>query len=399
MGASGSPYTTFTFKVNDGRAESEKSATMTVHVTERVIMAPSDTALVSNIGQADASRGAISTFDRAQEFTTGDNSDGYTLTSVEISLYRSTVSIGVPNVDFTVAIWSRSETGQPLASLGALTRPTFSASSTSRVYEFTTTGIDLDAETQYFVVVDSSGLSNSFSIQYTSSDSEDSGAASGWSIGDRSLYRNSTAVGDYSTFAESSKIRIRGTEVSNNTPPASDGAVTTSLNTAYAFAADDFNFADADAGDALEKVKIIILPGAGTLALTGVGVAPPAPANVVAAEVSGDGDGEPDLKVSFDPEPSVTSARVQWQRAGRNWANAEEYGFPLVARDHERGAACHQRPVFGSGLRCAGALGEPGGRGAVDDPDRCAYVRGVSQRGGAEPGADRMGRQQGVDVF
>ena len=75
--------------------------------------------------------------------------------------------------------------------------------------------------------------------------------------------------------------------------------------------------------------------------VTGVGVAPPAPANVVAAEVSGDGDGEPDLKVSFDPEPSATSWRMQWQRAGRNWANAEEYGLPLVARDHERGAARH----------------------------------------------------------
>ena len=60
-----------------------------------------------------------------------------------------------------------------------------------------------------------------------------------------------------------------------NTPPsASDGTVTTNEDTAYTFAAANFNFSDTDPGDTLESVEIITLPasGTGTLALSGTPV-------------------------------------------------------------------------------------------------------------------------------
>ena len=45
--------------------------------------------LVSNIGQAQDSISAIRSWDHAQGFTTGSNSAGYTLTSIEVQITTS----------------------------------------------------------------------------------------------------------------------------------------------------------------------------------------------------------------------------------------------------------------------------------------------------------------------
>ena len=58
----------------------------------------------------------------------------------------------------------------------------------------------------------------------------------------------------------------------NTAPTASDGTVTTAEDTAYEFGASDFNFADTDSGDVLERVKIVTLPAAGSLTLSGAAV-------------------------------------------------------------------------------------------------------------------------------
>ena len=59
---------------------------------------------------------------------------------------------------------------------------------------------------------------------------------------------------------------------SNVVPTASDGTVSTPPETDYAFVAADFNFADANSGDSLSSVRIVTLPGKGSLTLDGVGV-------------------------------------------------------------------------------------------------------------------------------
>ena len=58
----------------------------------------------------------------------------------------------------------------------------------------------------------------------------------------------------------------------NRAPTAAPSSVTMNANTTYTFVADDFNFADSDAEDALEKVKIVTLPNSGSLTLSGAAV-------------------------------------------------------------------------------------------------------------------------------
>ena len=55
----------------------------------------------------------------------------------------------------------------------------------------------------------------------------------------------------------------------NSAPTASNGTVTTDEDTAHAFEADNFNFADTDSGDTLALVEVVTLPLAGTLTLDG----------------------------------------------------------------------------------------------------------------------------------
>ena len=71
-----------------------------------------------------------------------------------------------------------------------------------------------------------------------------------------------------------------------NTPPtASDGPVTTNEDTLYAFAATDFGYLDDDS-DALASVKITGLPTAGTLKLDGTPITSALPKAVAAADVA-----------------------------------------------------------------------------------------------------------------
>ena len=58
----------------------------------------------------------------------------------------------------------------------------------------------------------------------------------------------------------------------NTAPRGANKTVTVKAGTAYAFDADDFGFADDDAGDTLESVRIVTLPALGTLALDGTEV-------------------------------------------------------------------------------------------------------------------------------
>ena len=163
-------------------------------------------ALVSNIGQTTSGTGSATDEDQAQAFTTGTNSLGYTLESVE---YRLNVSTADYFPTHTVSIWTESSSS-PGSSLVTLTNP---ASIVNGVNTYTTTdGIRLSTNTTYFIVMDSSPIEGDFgSIYLTASDSEDSGAASGWSIGDGSIYRDHDSTGSWATYDDSLKIRINGT--------------------------------------------------------------------------------------------------------------------------------------------------------------------------------------------
>ena len=184
--------------------------------------AEAQTTLVSNVGQTRSGSLGLDTHEGAQAFTTGDNSDGYTVTSVGLDMSSGTN----PTFNFTVEIWTNSNSNLPGSSLVTLTPP---ASLTHPgVNEFTTSGIELAANTTYWVVVDSDGGGN---IQWegTAADSEDSTSASGWSIADES-YDRPFAGGTWNSYTDPFKLRVTGTAIgsaTNNAPTFTEGTSTT----------------------------------------------------------------------------------------------------------------------------------------------------------------------------
>ena len=71
----------------------------------------------------------------------------------------------------------------------------------------------------------------------------------------------------------------------NAAPTAVDGTVTTAEDTAYAFGASDFGFTDTDTDDELASVRVVTLPGSGTLAVSGAAVS--ADREVAASDLGG----------------------------------------------------------------------------------------------------------------
>ena len=63
-------------------------------------------------------------------------------------------------------------------------------------------------------------------------------------------------------------------QTDNSAPTAADGEVTTDEDTAYIFAATDFNFADSDMDDTLASGSVETLPAHGALALDGTDIDP-----------------------------------------------------------------------------------------------------------------------------
>ena len=124
--------------------------------------------LVSNTEQSVGNPSTNSTDGVAQPFTTGSYARGYTLTSVTFP-----ASIASTPASLQVRIFSSGSNNKPGSSLGALTLTQSSTTVTG-----TTTGIDLDANTTYFVVL--TGGSATFLYSITHVDNEDGDAAAGW---------------------------------------------------------------------------------------------------------------------------------------------------------------------------------------------------------------------------
>ena len=171
------------------------------------------TAFVSNLGQTtSATVTARLDQDSAQAFTTGGNSTGYKLTGVELKF--DTILQAGTHSTLTVAIHEDSS-GSPGTQVGTLTVPSISTGSDQTItFAASGDGLDLAANTKYWFVFDITAvgsLSNAEDIALTTSDSEDAGAASGWSIGDASLYRNWNANSWSSDNDYNIQIQINGT--------------------------------------------------------------------------------------------------------------------------------------------------------------------------------------------
>ena len=187
----GEPYTV---------VRASDKATITIADTSTAAPASAN-ALVSNLGQTTFTTTlAIGSNPVAQKFTTGSATAGYTLASLEIDF---AAAVGTP-ANLRAELWSATGGGAPDSKLASLTVP--STVGAGAVAFAAPSNTSLDASTSYFVVVYRSGTTTG-SLRTTRTNNEDSGSASGWSIGDTRHGRSGTS---WRTNTIELKIRVNG---------------------------------------------------------------------------------------------------------------------------------------------------------------------------------------------
>ena len=169
-----------------------------------------DVTLISNVGQTAATGAAqVSTSQsQAQGFTTGSDSGGYTLGSVElaVSSFSGTAS------DITVSIYSESSVN-PGTVVHTLTTP---ASISAAVTTFTApSGATLAASTTYYVVISTTG--SGISLSRTNATAEDTGGVSGWSIADSRRFFGGSG---WNTTTNPIRMRVNGDAATSTNSPA-----------------------------------------------------------------------------------------------------------------------------------------------------------------------------------
>ena len=156
--------------------------------------------LVSNLGQ-DIAALDIDDKDYSTQFTTGDSA--YKLTGVTLQLGQMATS----TVEFTVAV--RAGNDDELPGGGRLTAPS-SLVDGDNTFTASGNGIDLAANTTYRVWFEVTAQGNNEGIiSRTTSDAEDSGSLSGWSIANDTNIRDWNTA-DWSTGTHVLKFAIKG---------------------------------------------------------------------------------------------------------------------------------------------------------------------------------------------
>ena len=161
---------------------------------------------VSNIDQGDTVYS--STLLRAQRFTTGSQSGGYTVTSVDIGYEDD------EGDKFSAAIWKVDsvdvpDTGTSASKVADLTAPTGTWSAGDTLTFTAPAGTTLDVSTTYAVVLTNTG--NAVGLASTTSHGEDSGTFAGWSIADVVLFSNNNTSWLTHPGGEILRIAIKGT--------------------------------------------------------------------------------------------------------------------------------------------------------------------------------------------
>ena len=253
--------------------------------------------LVSNLSDSASSTSmrlgtATGSVDGVQLFTTGTNAGGYTLTSIELELYRGgglgTAGIRMPAVKLhAVTVTGTSVTlGTEVATL--TTSLPFPGATVEKY--MAPMGTALGRSTTYGVFVEGGG--NGVYWDRAASGDENATPAANWSIGDQAATRAHDATAGFTLGSDGpGMIRVNGEATSgtaNTAPTGADKRVETAEDTDYTFSSADFTFTDTDTGDSLASVKIVTLPASGTGTLTLSGTAIPStdlPKTVPAADL------------------------------------------------------------------------------------------------------------------
>ena len=176
------------------------------------------TVLVSNTGQTSLMTpwALTSTIPkRAQAFTTGANTDGYTVSSIGVSF----AGISDPSTagDQLIVTLNANGDGNPGDALCTLGDPASFTGSGVHTFAAPATCPTLTASTTYFAVIERVGsTADTISLDLAFNLSEDTGAAAGWSIADvrHFLKDGSWDTGTKATLSGGPyRIAVRGTEI------------------------------------------------------------------------------------------------------------------------------------------------------------------------------------------
>ena len=168
--------------------------------------------LVKNTGQGDGlsfTQPASGFPGRAQAFTTGTETTGYTLDSIGIK-FTSISSISTAGSELTVTL-NANNSGDPGDALCTLTDPATFTASGVQGFDAPSSGTTcptLTTSTTYFVVVTRTGFVGTTDLETAAESAEDSGAATGWSLADEALWYNGTTWGGLS--GTSLLIEVKG---------------------------------------------------------------------------------------------------------------------------------------------------------------------------------------------
>ena len=227
--------------------------------------------LVSNTGQPDVDQEFD--WDIAQAFSTGSSSAGFKLTGVSLELEQAAAGetqltlagITVSVRSNTTASINGTDTAVPGASLGTLTDPA-SIPATAAATRFTAPagGIELAANTTYWVLVDMTAGKNDATIHTTTSGAEDAGAAAGWSIANDTRFRGVNLPGwtVSASGARSLQIDIQGYAVTKFV--GNTGVTPRSTIAGAVDYAQKFSTGSSAPGYKLTSLGIRMLDGSGT---------------------------------------------------------------------------------------------------------------------------------------
>ena len=140
--------------------------------------------LVKNTGQTLLTGNSLTSSDAsfAQGFTTGSHADGYTLSSIGIS-FLTIAATSAAGSQLTVTL-NADDNGNPGDALCTLSDPSSFTAIAVNTFDASTCPT-LAPSTTYFAVIDRVTItSDRIDVGITSSSSEDTGGAVGWSIGD-----------------------------------------------------------------------------------------------------------------------------------------------------------------------------------------------------------------------
>ncbi len=168
--------------------------------------AHAQTVLVSNTGQSNAGQTSVNPSDHAQGFTTGQNTLGYSLTSIELG-------VGVASGSGTLTVTVRGDDGSGDPGGNTLYTLNNPANVAAGLRMFTApAGASLSANTQYFVqmVFAPNGSASYPQWDNTTSSLQDSGSAIGWSIRNGRHVRTPGSTGWGSTNFTVLQIRVNG---------------------------------------------------------------------------------------------------------------------------------------------------------------------------------------------